>query len=171
MRVANGNATCHSKNTGPTDNRQLPILVENRVSPQDAYSAALVLALHEHNIHAHLDSRIVQVRKTNGPLASSHDFRIVLGPRGQQIVDHVDLAECCGGSGSDPALGYLPDGGVAADENVLEIETEPCPNLFCLVQVLEPLVDGFGTSNFLIINWHDYDCVICMGSSNGYGQY
>lgn len=78
-----------SKETTSTDDRHLPLLVENRVPSKNGEAAAIVLPFSDGEVHSHQQGNFTLRRRSIEPLCLPHQLRVQLGFQCQRVLYHV----------------------------------------------------------------------------------
>lgn len=70
--LCRSDSPCQSENTGAANNRHLTVVVQYRISSQNAQTAPIVLPICEDRVHSHQQTYLLLVRKCIESLGSTH---------------------------------------------------------------------------------------------------
>lgn len=137
-RLGRGHASGQPENPGPTNDRQLPILLINWIMTHHTNTTPIILPTTKHKIDRHNKAHFLSRCRPSYPLGPAQHPRPAPRPNSQRVVDHGDQPEKCRRAVSGVAL-RDPDGGrVATAYDVVEEEVELGDLLFGVAEVVEP---------------------------------
>jgi len=85
-----------SKEATSTNHGHLPLLIVNRVSPQNSDGAAIVLSFGDDKIHSHEQNKLTLWRRSIEPLCLPHQLGVQLRSQSQRVIEHVHQSKARG---------------------------------------------------------------------------
>lgn len=99
-------STSTSESAGAAGDGQLPLWVPHLIPADNTDGAPIELSRLQEKVEVHVDCPDIEVSGSGEPLRSGDFLGVDVRLRRHAVVEHVDLAEACGGGGGDGSTGH-----------------------------------------------------------------
>lgn len=117
-------ATREPERAAPANDGHLPDRIEHLVPSQQAQVASVIFPFHERQVHHHQQAQLVLGSRRVYSLGLAHELGLGVRPNGERIVHHHHGPERRLGGVGHGGLRHPHGGGIAAADDVVEVEVE-----------------------------------------------